>query len=649
MADNTDKQRVNREALVIPALFTVDRVALQRRWQKLTLRLRLAIMLFSLVFVNTFIFFPVHTSAATANMFLFWDPADTRYTLPSDWSVITTLPGCTGSADCTVSGKFPRGDTVANYNGRGGEATRPFTPATGSTSLTVINDAGEANSNTAALAINGHVHPNPSYTISADTAPSGGDTTFVDYPAFRDLQLIEYTPGGTPSGVLPTSIPAGAIAMFNTLPTGGGFVQYGGPPGNTTVQNGRYVRIGSSSVTGGNDTVVNTLTLTSGLTAPTGTTGIQGPGLGSSVRSAATATHTHSFPTTTQTDTTASIPQYVQPILGQATAAQPTIGINLTAMFDADPGNSWAILSSSSGQPYFNKLVQPNTTYDGTGGGADSHTSSYSFTSNTATGSTNTNRPLIFLGGNASVPAHQHVFSVTTAAVSNIPPYFNMIFAQKVSFTLNAYRWYTEVTPATENVTDPHPAGAVDIAPDTQMPAIPAAYKTPTVGDQIRLRVQILVSGNPLIAGATSFKLQYQQTTDGSCLNGTWKNLEDADAVWQYGTNTVTDSTPLTASRLASTVREVFSKSATGGTTINGASSGTTIEYDWLIQNVNANPGVEYHIRPIETSGTPLSLYTKADTTNECPSIVSRPSTDQQLRHGNFFQEGVEKGFSWAD
>ena len=350
----------------------------------------------------------------------------------------------------------------------------------------------------------------------------------------------------------------------------------------------------------------------------------------------------------------------MQPILGKANADTATLAIDIISMFDADPGAGWSVLSNSSGtNPFYQQFVRPSSTSNLTSAGTDTHSIAYSDSSGAAIG-TDVNVGL--LGSGVAASSHTHGISASTNAVSNVPPYVNMVFAEKVSFTMAHYEWYAEA--ASQDVTDPWPAGSVNIGIDKQVSAIPAPYLPPDPGTQLRLRVQILVSGQPLTASSTSFKLQYARTSASDCISGNWydfgANGDSGSVEWDYGTNGVGDSTALTTSRLspASNVLEVFSKSAAGGTTPNGATSGQTIEYDWLVKNNAATSATVYHIRPIESSGTFLGQYNGSNPlTSKCPAVVTKPSADQQLRHGNFFLTNAgsginatsEQGFSWAD
>lgn len=77
------------------------------------------------------------------------------------------------------------------------------------------------------------------------------------------------------------------------------------------------------------------------------------------------------------------------------------------------------------------------------------------------------------------------------------------------------------------------------------------------------------------------------------------------------------------------------------------------MEYDWAIQDNIAAGAYDYYFRVVENDGNTddgrvLSVY------STCPSLVTKPTTDQELRHGEFFLNGIttgdpDRGFEWAD
>lgn len=572
---------------------------------------RLALTAFCLLIIgigNITWYLPQHTSAVGTNMMVFWDPG--FGSVPTGWTLVTTYDG-----------KFPRGDTVANYGTTGG-AGAPYTPTT--SSVTVSGPSASVNGNggtSPPSSSTTHIHPVPTVTIGADSNGS--------LPAYRSLQLIKYNSG------IPTIIPGGAITLFDT----NGSI----PSGWTRIsaQDGKMLRVNSTVATGGADTATNSVIISSlaNSTDPGSTTAIRSGGVPFSVPA-----HAHSAPANGNTTAVSTLPPYVEPQLAQANANTATISVALVAMFDGDPGAGWNIVSGTGGA-YNQQFIRPAATASLTSLGTITHTPpTYVATSGTVTtaqsGLAKGNG-----GGNGTPQTHTHDITVNFNSVSNFPPYFNVVIAQKVSFTLQNYRWFIDVN--SENTTDAWPTGAVNIAQNTVIPVVPPAYMPPDTGTQLRLRIQMLVSAQALPASSLTFKLQFKQGSDGVCTTGSWTDVGVAGggAVWTYGTNILTDGTQLTASQISptSSILERFSKTAASGTNTNAVSTGQTAEYDYLIKDNTGLPASQYSFRMVESTGTLLSLY------SQCPSLVTLPGISQEMRHGEFFQDGVDQGFAWAN
>lgn len=617
-------------------------------WLRHRQRLPYLVVLAGFVLAINIMYLPHRVEAACTDpnqvhMFLLWDPTSS-YTFPSSqgWQLVSTY-----------NSRFIRGEAPANFGQTGGDGSRPFTPSVTAT-VGLPNTFASGGSNNS-FASNANTHNPPTYTVAAD---DNGDASNPDVPAFRTLQLMEYLPSS--GACLPSTIPAGAIALFNstTLPTK--FVAY-------NANNSKVLRVDSTVHSGGGDTITNTISNISGLTADPNATTDSAGGLNLFPNTdTSPPTHTHGPPSPNYFTTTpiSSLPPYVQPVMGQATADIPTLSINIVALFDADPGPSWSILSNPGGQ-YYQKFVRPGTDVNLAAQGSDTHTDPTKIVVSGPATPTINNGTLNLGGQQLAASTHTHNITFTFGAVSNIPPYVNFVIAQKVSFVMMSFRWYVDpagVTGTQNTVSDPWPSGpSVDIAPDMVLPAVPAPYRPPDANEQtqLRLRAQILVAGRPLPASGTSFRLQYQATSLNDCLSGDWQDVGVGD--WHYGTNNLTDGAQLTGTSVftapASTVLQAFSKSDAGGAALNAATTGALMEYDWLIQDTGAQSGTQYYFRVVEGDGTPLGSYINTTTFKaECPGITTRPGLDQELRHGEFFltnpnagTQDPDQGFEWAD
>src|SRR5690606_2783305 len=147
-----------------------------------------------------------------------------------------------------------------------------------------------------------------------------------------------------------------------------------------------------------------------------------------------------------------------------------------------------------------------------------------------------------------------------------------------------------------------------------------------------RLRVGISVSTGALSASSQQFKLQYKSGTDANCTTGSWTDVGTSisSETWRYSTTGITDGTTLTALKLSgSDVLGVYVKSNPSATNPNAVAVGETVEYDFNFEGFSAASATTYSFRVVEDDGTPLTTYTY------CPTLTTKASTDQELRHGN--------------
>ena len=189
------------------------------------------------------------------------------------------------------------------------------------------------------------------------------------------------------------------------------------------------------------------------------------------------------------------------------------------------------------------------------------------------------------------------------------------------------------------------PWSPLDVPESNMIPSLPVGYRPPVVGNELRLRVRVLVGNVNLAATTMDFKLQYKAGSDNSCTTDSWTDVGagGGGAIWRFATSSIAHNTSLTTSVLSSSVRETYSKANPTSKNPNAANVGQTMEYDYHIQNNGANGATQYSFRVVEGDGSLISDY------SQCPTLVTSPVTSQQMRHGNFFQDGTEAGFFWAD
>lgn len=563
--------------------------------------------------------FALRPTGQSTNMLLFWDGG----AAPSGWTII--------SAYDTM---FPRGEAIANEGAMGGAST--VTPTTSSVTI-----GAATTTNSVVFGGGGSPSTHTHGTTSSVTVGSASTER-----AYRSLKLIRYNSG------IPNAIPSGAIALFDSNP--------GVPSSGWTrqsAQDAKFIKVDSSVTTGGSDTHTHTLTNWNGGSLPSDASTSNINNLFTNPNVAAPPNHTHTAPPNTNTGTNgtdvcasagtavpACLPPYVEPLMAKADSDVPSIAVGMIAMFDADPGNGW-IVRSASGQTFYQQFMRPEGTFNGTSQGVTSLTHANAFsTSGTNSGSGIASN--CGCSGTGAAQGHAHNITAVFNSESTLPLYFNVVIAQKVSFTLNAYRWY--VDSGVEDVTDPW--SSQDIAQSTAITVTPVANDAPGSGRQLRLRLNMVVGGQNLSASYTQFKLQYRANTDASCTSNApdWVDVgaSGGGSIWRYASSSITDGATISTSRLSPTssvLEQYIKSSASSPNNPNSASIGQTIEYDFHIENNGAASATQYSFRVIETDNYILGAY------SVCPTLQTLPGVGDQLRHGDVFVGGSDRGFTWAD
>ncbi|MBN2074492.1 MAG: hypothetical protein JW762_02965 [Dehalococcoidales bacterium] len=321
-------------------------------------------------------------SAGSASMILLWDGG----TAPAGWTIVS------GPGDDFYQ-RFPRGSDT--YGATGGFATHTHNPSFSITSA--CNETVDIVAWMKAAAGPAHTH----------TIATGDVSEESHLPLYRDLQVIRYDNG------VPTTIPAGAIAIFDTTPPSG-WTQY-------SDQDGYFVRADAAAgVTGGNPThshVVNIVT-----DSPTDIVYLRRGG------NAEYATDTHTHSAVASTDTVNNDPPYITVILAKADVDTP-VPAGMIAMFNATPSGNWDVVSGS-GEPFYESFIKGSSSY-GTTGGSAIHSHGDQVVNLPETSDTTRNgRDGMFFSPFAS-HTHTHTVDVTSYdSVSNLPPYIDVIFAK---------------------------------------------------------------------------------------------------------------------------------------------------------------------------------------------------------------------------
>ncbi|MBN2422330.1 DUF2341 domain-containing protein [Candidatus Woesearchaeota archaeon] len=310
--------------------------------------------------------------------FLFWSGASDA---PSGWTCASCDPGD------PFYNNFPRGSET--YGGTGGSSYH-----THSISYVSETSGATATAGTGATAVATGAHDHSSITSEIVSNES-------NLPSYRNLKIIQYNG-------MPSVIPEGAIAVFNTSTLPGGWTRY-------SAQDDYFIRGGGDTTTGGSNTHDHDVSYT----LPDAGDDISRGGADGAVADDA---HTH-----TVSDTSASaenVPPYIEVVLARADSStlKPE---GMIAMFSASPSNSsWTVISAN-GQEFYQRFLVGNSTYGDTGGNS-SHTHPNLGSTTTVSSST---AEATGAGSSVASPAHTHDVTVSFSTDTNLPPYIDVIFA----------------------------------------------------------------------------------------------------------------------------------------------------------------------------------------------------------------------------
>ncbi len=181
----------------------------------------------------------------------------------------------------------------------------------------------------------------------------------------------------------------------------------------------------------------------------------------------------------------------------------------------------------------------------------------------------------------------------------------------------NYYRLYVDNNAILP--TDPWPTGAANLGENAEM----TATDTPTtLGDKVRLRMTVKITGSSIPAGIDSFKLQYALRANNSTCSAisTWLPLGDigsTTAAWRGFNDTPVDGAALSTDPptggdlLISTASVAGTYEEQNDTATNPfvAFPNDQIEYDWVVQHNMAANKASYCFRMVESGEVELNAY----------------------------------------
>jgi hypothetical protein len=165
--------------------------------------------------------------------------------------------------------------------------------------------------------------------------------------------------------------------------------------------------------------------------------------------------------------------------------------------------------------------------------------------------------------------------------------------------------------------TDPWPAGGANLGENTEMTANDVAL---ALGDNVRIRMALEITGSSLPANLDTYKLQFGRRVTTCGAVSSWQDIGNSSsttAPWRGVNNTPADGAtlstdPPTAGDLllsVSTVSGTYEEA--NNTTSNPflAFPGDDIEYDWVLEHNGAEDKSSYCFRMTESDGTVFSAY----------------------------------------
>ncbi|MFQ5860405.1 MAG: hypothetical protein ACE5IG_02505, partial [Dehalococcoidia bacterium] len=176
---------------------------------------------------------------------------------------------------------------------------------------------------------------------------------------------------------------------------------------------------------------------------------------------------------------------------------------------------------------------------------------------------------------------------------------------------LDAYTTYPQLSTAASTLTQDSYrwfANADDVQPGAALAAENIAITSVTAGQVLRLRLSLQESTYLTPAGQV-FKLQYATSTAGP-----WTDvgaLASAE-IWRgFDNPTPLDGASITATLLSgATILETYEEANNSAATPNAIILGNAAEWDWVLENNNANASTTYYFRVVFSDGSAVDSYT---------------------------------------
>jgi hypothetical protein len=649
---------------------------------------------------------PAHAAAANG-IIVMWDGTSATAN-QAGWSRYANLDGyyIRGAAAGANADDTAHGNATHTHNSVHSHTVAAHTHSAGSISTATTTNAGVGNATSGNAARLAHTH---NYVSGNERIDAGGNLMGFDLPANAAYDTANNDPWHVDMIFLlsngTTDIPANALAFWNSnnLPAGW-TLQYAErfPVGAAANANGGVTTNGTANShthTDAGHTHSEPAHTHAGNTGVSTSNTNNGAGANTQV---APAAHRHNI--TTNSANATSEGSTVAPASAAANGEPPWAKLNIIKNTNTAQtpegiiaiwtGNVSAIPTGwqlCNGTGCTTDMTGANTTYGGnfvkggnldlpatggtanhthTGGGNHSHSVPvHNHTIATVANTSNTSVPIRGVAGyNGTTTAHNHAITgntansaayntgATNAALNasaddaNSPPYKHVLFIQyNPSYTLTQTNWRWYASNGSVTLTDPWATGAtIDLAEKAAIIQIPAANMPPKFGDHIRIQINFAATTGSLAATQVGFTLQYSAAEDCTTA-GSWTPVgaKASGSIWRLFdeaalADSVTQVNQLTNSTAGA--EGYYSEINSSAVNPNAVANGQLSEWDWPVENNGAASDTTYCFRMIKSTGGVISYNS-----DSYPKLTTAPGPGDVMRHGDFFQNGVKKGFFWAE
>lgn len=314
-------------------------------------------------------------------------------------------------------------------------------------------------------------------------------------------------------------------------------------------------------------------------------------------------------------------------VLGFVETSGDTAAYHTVSLFTA-PGSNRGDNKATGSLP----TSDPGITYQSFGGTSDDWYPAGTWTE-AEIESNNFGVALCFTAGGADVTVNIDHVKVTVTYT-----------AAAAAYTQNDFEWYTDE--ATVTLTDPWPSGSINLAENTILTQLPATNRPLVSGDKIRIQMSITVT-NTLAAGGQAFQLEYDTAEDCTTASG-WAVVGaiGSGTIWRFYDNvSLNDGDTQVNQILTAGVAADYVESNDTQTNPNEVTDGQDMEWDFAVENNGAAENTTFCFRLAKADGTALNIYNS----DSYPKLTTAPGMSSLMRHGNIFQNAVERGFFWAN